>query len=152
KRVSLIGACVLGFVGCGVPAHFDPNKPAANNIKGKADGKFEAWGASDAPTLFSATGLKMKVSELPDQGEVTNIPWAASYWPVYEDSINYKWDGSSSESAPKKYERAFGLTGVEDAVSRYHGIDSRTERKECAETSECADLKDGSDCAKRPGA
>src|SRR5262249_20095746 len=37
-------------------------------------------------------------------------------------------------------------------VSRYHGIDSRSERKECKDSSECSDLKDGSECAKRGNA
>src|SRR5262249_31706696 len=45
-----------------------------------------------------------------------------------------------------------GLTGVEDAVSRYHGIDSQAGRKECTTSSDCSDLKDGSSCAKRANA
>lgn len=140
-----------GAVGCGGPENFDPEKPAVSQTKKESPEKADAWGANDNPSIFNST-LVYKYSALPDVGEVTNIPWAASYWPVYEDSINYKWDGSSSESAPKKFERAFGLTGVEDAVSKFHGIDSQSSRKECKETTECSDLKDGSQCAKRPGA
>ena len=141
----------LGAVGCGGPENFDPEKPSVSQTKKESPEKADAWGANDNPSIFNST-LVYKYSALPDVGEVTNIPWAASYWPVYEDSINYKWDGSSSESAPKKFERAFGLTGVEDAVSKFHGIDSQSSRKECKETTECSDLKDGSQCAKRPGA
>src|SRR5262245_38898261 len=83
----------------------------------------EGWGASDDPKLFNAN-LDYSAATLPRQGQATNIPWASSYWPVYEDSINYKWAGGGSESASAKYGRAFSVTGVEDAVSKYHGIDA----------------------------
>lgn len=111
----------------------------------------EVWSSADAPSIFDAN-LEYRLDSLPLTGQATNIPWASSYWPVYEDSINYRWDGDSSESAPKKYERAFGGTGVEDAVSKYHGIDAQSSRRACTSTVACADLHDGSECAKRPGA
>ena len=150
-----VGAAVLSGVmalsGCSSELAEPSDKPEQDETKGAAGGKFEAWGAQDAPGLFSST-LEYKLDALPMNGQATNIPWASSYWPVYQDSINYKWAGATSDSASKKYEKAFGGTGVEDAVSRYHGIDAQTSRKECTATSECADLKDGSECAKRPGA
>jgi hypothetical protein len=150
-RIGIAAASLLGFIGCGAPVDTLEPKSAQSDKKGAAGGKFEAWGAADAPSIFNSA-LEYRYASLPDNGAATNTPWASSYWPVYEDSINYKWDGASSESVSKKYERAFGLTGVEDAVSKYHGIDNNTGRKECKETSECSDLKDGSNCAKRPGA
>ncbi len=152
SRKTWIGAAaIFGMVGCGAQENFDPEKPAVSQTKADAPGKADAWGSSDAPSIFNST-LVYKFSSLPDTGEATNIPWAASYWPVYEDSVNHKWNGASSDSAPKKFEKAFGLSGVEDAVSANHGIDAQTSRKECTETTECADLKDGSKCAKREGA
>jgi hypothetical protein len=146
KILTLTGAAGLLLSGCGAP--MDPLKGAKSDKKGAPDGKYEAWGPADSPSIFSSA-LEYRLASLPDTGAATNVPWASSYWPVYEDSINYKW--GNDDSAPKKYERAFGGTGVEDAVSAYHGIDSQTGRKECKATSECSDLKDGSECAKRPG-
>jgi hypothetical protein len=140
------GLCLAALIGCGAPV--DPLKGDKSLTKGAPDGKFEAWGPADAPSIFNSA-LEYRFASLPDNGAATNVPWASSYWPVYEDSINYKWDGQ--ESAASKYGRAFGITGIEDAVSSYHGIDSQTSRKECKDASECSDLKDGSTCAKRPG-
>src|SRR4051794_18276554 len=71
----------------------------------------EVWAAADDPALFSA-GLERKVASLPAQGEVSQLPWAGSYWPTWQDSINDKWAGGSPLSPAKKYEQAFGLSGV----------------------------------------
>jgi hypothetical protein len=119
--------------------------------EGESDGveQAEKWGAADDPAIFTPDA-KRKLADLPDQGEAAQIPWAGSYWPVYEDSINHKWDGASSDSASKKYEKAFNATNVEDAVSKYHGVESRTEAKVCKEDSEC-DSALGEKCGKRDG-
>src|SRR5690349_460524 len=126
KRVSLgfgLGtALLLGVFGCASEG-IDGGKPDSDDTKGAPGGKFEAWGPADAPSIFNSA-LEYKLSALPANGAATNVPWASSYWPVYEDSINYKWAGPTSDSAAKKYEKAFGGTGVEDAVSKYHGIDA----------------------------
>jgi hypothetical protein len=82
-----------------------------------------AWGPSDVPSIFNAK-LEYRVASLPMSGAAQSIPWASSYWPVYQDSINFQWAGASSDSSAKKYEKAFGDTGVEDAVSKYHRIDA----------------------------
>ncbi len=111
----------------------------------------DAWGPLDAPSIFNAN-LEYRLASLPMSGAAQKTPWASSYWPVYQDSINFKWGGASSDSAAKKYEMAFGGTDVEDAVSRYHGIDSQSSRRACTADSACSDLSDGSACAKRPGA
>ncbi len=111
----------------------------------------EAWAAQDAPSIFNAQ-LEYRLDALPMTGEAQNIPWAGSYWPTYEDNINYKWAGPSSLSASKKYERAFypdGGTNVEDLVSRYHGIESV--QKQCQQQSECSS-EFGEVCARRDGA
>lgn len=109
----------------------------------------EAWSAADNPALFNQQ-LEFKFDALPLTGEASVIPWAGNYWPVYEDSINKQWSGEGVDSPAAKYEKAFGVTGVEDKVSRYHGIDSFTSQKECAETSEC-NSELGEVCAKRRG-
>ena len=98
----------------------------------------EAWSGQDAPTLFTSN-LEYRLESLPMQGEAANVPWAGSYWPTYEDNINYKWDGSASMSASAKFAKAFGLdqTRVENAVSSEHGIDSLSWAKTCTTDSQC---------------
>ncbi|MGA9520045.1 MAG: pre-peptidase C-terminal domain-containing protein [Myxococcaceae bacterium] len=109
----------------------------------------EAWSAQDNPALFSEN-LQMTLDALPSSGEVQNVPWAGSDWPTFEDSINQRWAGENSDSPAMKYQKAFGGTDVETAVSRYHGIESVTQG-ECVVSSECkTDL--GEVCAKRLGA
>lgn len=107
------------------------------------------WGSSDDPDIFDS-GINYHLEQLPSQGEAKNIPWAANYWPTYKDSINHRWDGSSSQSPAGKYGQAFGVSGVEDAVSSYSGIASLSSRTSCTTTSECnRDL--GESCAIRFG-
>lgn len=126
-----------------------PDDLAVEAKQGATKEGAEVWSANDSPSLFSAD-LKYKLADLPAQGEAAMIPWASSYWPTYQDSINHKWDGPASDAPSTKYGRAFGVTGVEDAVSRFRGIDSNTSRKTCKQTSECnADI--GEECAIRAG-
>jgi hypothetical protein len=62
--------------------------------------------------------FQLHLRQLPTSGKAAKkTPWAGSYWPTYQDSINVRWAGATSQSAAKKYELAFGKTGVEDAVS-----------------------------------
>lgn len=139
--LSLIApACVTDESG-------DPDKPDQSDVKGGPDGKAEAWGSSDSPSLFNAN-LEYTASALPATGEARAIPWAGNYWPVYEDSINKKW--GAGDPASTKYGRAFGVTGVEDAVSRYHGIDAQASRTACTTDSQCNSSL-GESCAKRVG-
>ncbi|MDX2013196.1 MAG: hypothetical protein SFW67_23575 [Myxococcaceae bacterium] len=113
----------------------------------------EAWASQDNPSLFSGT-LEYRFDVLPREGEAARVPWAGSYWPTYEDNINFRWGGASSESPAKKYELAFygadAGVNVEDAVSRAHGIESARSAKTCRETSECNAFL-GETCAKRQG-
>jgi hypothetical protein len=111
----------------------------APSLAGCMGAEGAAWDPSDAPLLFTAN-LEYRVASLPMSGAAQNIPWASSYWPVYQDSINFKWAGASSDSSAKKYEKAFGGTGVEDAVSKDHGIDAQTSRKACTADIACTDL------------
>lgn len=142
----LAAALVAPVIGCanevGEPTQFD--KP-----DGSTKNEAEVWSSSDSPTLFSAD-LKYTLAELPRSGGPQVAPWASSYWPTYEDSINYKWDGASSESAAAKYGRAFSVSGVEDAVSAFRGIDSNSSRTTCTTSSQCKS-EIGEQCAIRDG-
>nr|MBA3464409.1 hypothetical protein [Deltaproteobacteria bacterium] len=142
-----LGASLLATA-CVSDDNLDPDKPDQSDVKGGPDGKSEAWGSSDSPSLFNSS-LEYVASALPTTGEARNIPWAGNYWPVYEDSINKKW--GSGDPASTKYGKAFGVTGVENGVSQYHGIDSQSSRTSCTTTSQCnATL--GESCAIRTGA
>lgn len=129
----------------------DDAKPDADDTKTGPNGKAEAWSAADDPSGFS-TDLEKDLTKLPQAGEATNVPWAANYWPVYQDSINSKWDGAGTDSATTKYAKAFGYDPktVEDKVSQYHGIDSQSFRKTCTTSSDCSEAGDGS-CSIRAG-
>jgi hypothetical protein len=109
----------------------------------------EAWSASDSPSLLDPN-FNYTFAQLPTTGKAAKTPWAGSYWPTYQDSINMRWAGPNTQSAAKKYEIAFKKTGVEDAVSEASGVDSLA-GKVCTGDAECAADK-GSVCAKRAGA
>jgi len=126
------------------PTAVDSEKPVE-----KAAGKADQWGPSDNPTIFTAD-LDLTAASLPLEGEAANIPWAASYWPVYEDTIVHRWDGASSDSPALKYGKAFNVADIESKVSKAHGIERYTTRKACKATSEC-DSTIGEACAMRPG-
>ena len=138
----------LGLVGACATDDGGDDKPDQSDVKGGVDGKAEAWGPSDNPALFN-TNLEYRASELPMQGAATNTPWASSYWPVYQDSINFKW--GAGDPASTKYGKAFGVTGIENAVSQYHGIDAHASRTACTEDSQCNSAL-GESCSKRAGA
>ncbi|MFO0749724.1 MAG: pre-peptidase C-terminal domain-containing protein [Myxococcota bacterium] len=113
------------------------------------EGKADQWSAADNPAIFTPD-LKLTLADLPLEGEAANIPWAASYWPVYEDSIAYRWDGPTSDSPAAKYGKAFNVVDAELKVSKNHGIEKYSTRKACKLDSEC-DANIGEGCAKRPG-
>ncbi len=143
KKVVILS---IVLIGCGS----DPSgkKIAEDNVKGGADGKSERWGSGDDPRMFS-NDLEYRLAELPQNAEIPNIPWAGNYWPTYQDNINYKWDGDNPPPSTK-YGQAFGVEGIEDAVSRDHGIDSMSWRTACDKDADCnADLVEK--CAIRDG-
>jgi hypothetical protein len=146
KMISFALVATFGVAGCAME---DDLKPDADDTKGGTDGKAEAWGSSDSPAMFSSS-LEYRLAELPKTGQATKIPWAGNYWPTYKDNINDKWDGASTQAPSTKYGAAFGVTGVENAVSKYHGIDSTT-GKSCTANTDCDSAK-GEACAKRDGA
>lgn len=146
-RLTALSAAVL-LVGC-VNEVVPPDQIDIDVADKGEETKQIPWGSRDDPDIF-ASDLVFTAADLPRTGAAANAPWPASYWPVYEDSINYKWDGADSQSAAAKYGTAFGVTDVENNISRYHGIDSQKHRTACTETSEC-DSALGEQCSKREG-
>jgi hypothetical protein len=132
-----------GRAGLGFPGAED-NTEEPDRAEAKA-----VWGSRDDPSLFD-NDLEYRLTALPQSATLETPPWASSYWPVYEDSINYRWNGSSSKSPAAKYGEAFGVANIEDRVSSTHGIDARSNRTACTTTSQC-DSSKGESCAKRQG-
>lgn len=139
-RWSVLGV-LSSLLGCGVAELSSMEEAEAS---GEARQK-EEWSPADSPHLFGP-GLEVRLDALPASGEAAQVPWAGSYWPVSRDAINFRWAG---ESPAKKYERAFGLSGVEDAVSRAHGIDGATGRA-CTSEAQC-EAQRGEVCGRRAG-
>lgn len=111
------------------------------------------WSEVDNPNILDfGQNFEYRFDELPTHGETTVPPWAGSYWPTNQDSINHLWDDSSPDtlSPAKKYEQAFGKTGIEDAVSLEYGVDSMKHRTPCTDNSAC-NAATGEECSKRHG-
>ena len=112
-----------------------------------------SWTAQDDPHILDFDNdFITHFDSLPTEGEAANAPWAGSYWPIYEDSINYRWDKSTPDSLSPagKFEKAFGRPGIVESVSANHGIDSQFAATSCTQKSDC-DSKKGEVCAKRHG-
>nr|AAP74660.1 elicitor-like transglutaminase M81B [Phytophthora infestans] len=112
---------------------------------------------SDLQDLELYFGSKMEVNfqALKQQylsGQAPMTPWASSYWPTYQDSINHVWK-TGEASASEKYAKAYAMnvTDFKDKISARSGIDSRKRRPVCTTSSDCTSRKDGSVCAKRDG-
>lgn len=133
---------LIPTLACDAPVDIDDGS-------GRIESFREAWSDADDPSLLSPD-FEYTFAALPTEGSAAKTPWAGSYWPTYRDSINDQWDGPGTLSAAKKYEQAFGKSGVEDAVSAYSGIDSLA-GKSCQSDAQC-DPDAGSVCAKRTGA
>jgi hypothetical protein len=147
--VALTGLS-FAFTGCGGSGVDGTPAPLDEFAQKGQNGKTDEWGPSDDPRLFSDT-LEYSLDRLPKEGEAANIPWAGSYWPVYEDAINHRWDGDNPSPAAK-YGEAFGISDIEDKVSAAHGIENAgTHRQSCKETSDCT-ASDPGKCVKRRGA
>jgi hypothetical protein len=106
----------------------------------------ERWDAKNNPASVDGTFV-YEVEKLPTTGTMKSAPIPADYWATHQDSINVRWDGAESLSPAEKWEKAFNKPGLAKRVSELYGIRKQTTRKECTQTSECADLKDGSECA-----
>jgi len=139
----LLTACGLGTI--------DPTTESDASGKEKPSDldPAEGWSSADDPTLFSDE-LEFRIDVLPQEGEATNIPWAGSYWPVWQDSINHRWQGEDTLSPAAKYGEAFGISDIEEKVSKVHGIEKHSSRTECTEYDDC-DSTMSESCAKREG-
>ena len=105
--IIFLSACAMLFAGCGENIIVDTTAGdrLASNAKEIAT-KADQWNSMNNPELFQ-TELNYKLSELPKQGRSEHIPWPATYWPTYEDSVNVRWQGKDKLNAVEKYDAAF---------------------------------------------
>ena len=143
RRCLLFWSLMVMASGCGSPRGELPISQAAAVPTTQA---LERWSAGDDARLLGQP-IEYRLAALPLDGQVAQDPWVGSYWPTYLDSINYRWAGPGSQSAPSKYQRAFGGTDMESRVSRHHGIDS-VRGSSCSTYGSCAE---GYKCALRTG-
>ncbi len=145
KTAWWLALAALGLGACGsAPDAMDDLDPEDRDPLA-VQGKAEAWDSANNPAYVD-TGFLYAVSQLPTSGAgPTPIP--GSYWPVYQDNINVKWEGSMSPA--EKYTRAFDkdVGTILDAVLEANGVKGHTERKTCDTSADCADQNDGSECA-----
>ncbi|DBA01865.1 TPA: hypothetical protein N0F65_006013 [Lagenidium giganteum] len=82
------------------------------------------------------------------EAEFKPSPWPSSYWPMYKDGLNYRWNGNEP-SAAEKYAKAFGkdVDAFKEGISKKSGVLSQSDNKSCREDSDC----DGDYCGKREG-
>jgi len=149
--LSLVSASLFA-VGCG-SAPESTSALASSDLDGLVlEGEIgtasdaERWDAANNPASVDTTFV-YEVDKLPTTGATKAAPIPADYWATYQDSINVRWDGPESLSPAEKYEKAFNKPGLAKRVSELYGIRKQTSRKECTQTSECDELKDGSACS-----
>lgn len=155
---SIVGAVVApGDVG------FDENDGAPSTSGANGFGfqtlnrrrRLEVGKSVDLVRLEAYFGVPMEtdVTQLPTKATHHPIAWPSSYWPVYADSINYRWAGDDEPSPAEKYAASFGhdVQTFIDSVSANNGIDSMAKRTACTQDSDCKALNDGSVCAIRRG-
>jgi hypothetical protein len=133
--------CFLLASGCATQAPF---------VTDQDDTRYKAWEDKDAPDHLDVTAqFVYTYSDLPTEGSAHRTPWAGTYWPIYKDSINDKWDGDDTKAPSTKFGEAFNVDGIEDLVSNEFGIDSRAGKdKECSDNDAC---DEGSVCSIRDG-
>ncbi|KAE9088468.1 hypothetical protein PF010_g19370 [Phytophthora fragariae] len=143
-------SATLGTGSVGGEGEYNPGQLHAP----RQERRLEITKSTDMQKLETFFGLELEtdITKLPTKYQHDPIPWPSSYWPVYADSINYKW-AKGQPSPAEKYAKAFGHDAKKlmNAISAKNGIDSQSKRQACTTDPECKPLKDGSVCSKRKG-
>ncbi len=107
KNGTLVGLMAMAWA-CGDTAPTDDttNSATSDGIVKSIDGKADRWGYASDPRHFRMQ-FDYKLENLPAEGSTEKIAWAASYWPVYQDGINNRWQGKDILSPAEKYDKAF---------------------------------------------
>ena len=115
KNIVLLVIGAGLFIGCGESTVVDYSNGSRPDGANKEQAtKADQWNSANNPERFQIE-LNYKIDELPTAGRSEHVPWPATYWPTYEDSINVRWQGESVLSPAEKYDVAFnGWTATED--------------------------------------
>jgi hypothetical protein len=99
---------------------------------------------------FLGRPLERNLLKLPFRYEHAPPPWPGSYWPNYNDSINYRWHPKDISPA-EKYATVFGLdvTLFMNSISHSDGIlfERKHGAKNCTLNAQCSGEDEA--CAKR---
>lgn len=142
RRRATVGRALV----CGALWTFSPACDAPSDLGDDAIHLREQWSKDDDPDQLGKS-FTYEFDALPNYGRTDRTPWPGSYWPAYQDSINYRWDGPKSRSPAAKYGEAFGKSWIEDRISEEFGVDS-IDGKSCSSKSDCDEHKM---CARRRG-
>lgn len=114
---GVAAAMIFGAVGCGETSEEVEQADVVtpdNQGKTLPSGKADAWNWRNDPRGFR-TELEFSYDKLPKQGATASNPWVDTYWPMYQDGINARWQGKNELSPAEKYDVAFnGWTATED--------------------------------------
>ncbi len=107
---SLLIVTALALGACGTEAEPTEELPTIDNATPDGEekreaGKADAWNWRNDPARFRAE-MTYELAKLPESAKAPT-PWAANYWPTYEDSINHRWQGKDVFSPAEKYDAAF---------------------------------------------
>ncbi|KAJ3091686.1 hypothetical protein HK102_013819 [Quaeritorhiza haematococci] len=143
------------FPGIGYELKTTARQPSEDIDVGENTDNVAGGSRSGIAALEAYFGQRFEINagRLPNVGAIRR-PWAGDYWPTYRDGINYRWEGPGTLSPVEKYARAFNIDpqALADGLSWTSGVDSmRGSRPGCRQTSDCARLNDGSECAIRNG-
>lgn len=109
KYVLLLSTIALSTtIACGADTEPEGSEQTADGVDkfASAGAKADAFDRINNPDRFQER-LNYKFDELPESGEIANTPWTATYWPMYEDGINSRWQGKDVLSPAEKYDKAF---------------------------------------------
>lgn len=149
---TLFSATLIG--GCGgdqttSDPSIDDDEIIEEETEEQIEGKGEAWDQANNPAYVDSTFV-MEIERFPLQGKPSQQPWSGDYWGTYQDSLNKRWDGETSQSPAEKVAQAFNLPSFPKYITDNVGV-GQTHLKQCDQTSDCADLKDGSQCVRARG-
>jgi subtilisin-like proprotein convertase family protein len=124
----LISLTALGLTACGgavdnsnsaqnsTPDGVEKEREANEDLK-----KSDAWNWLNNPERFQ-TDLTYKWSRLKEEaqtGETEAEVWPDTYWPMYKDGINQRWQGEQTLSPAEKYDRVYNDWEPEEGFSEY---------------------------------
>ncbi len=106
KNGTLIGLMAMTWA-CGDANPTDGDAALKSDVAKKTlNDKADRWNYRNDPARFRMQ-FDYKLDNLPSEGSTEKIAWAASYWPVYKDGINHRWQGHDILSPAEKYDKAY---------------------------------------------